>query len=274
MSRTMGRAVNVYSTNVTSDNPSRHDMLSWVNRHLEAQFTKVEELCTGAAYCQFMDMMFPSSVPMKRIKFRTNTEYDFLQNFKILQISFKKVSVDKVIPIDKLVKGRFQDNFEFLQWFRRFVDANYDGHVYDALSARNGAAMGYGSSFVGSKTPRVLSPCPTSRVVDTFDITHAAKRPRPEIDQENRDPVPRRAAKEPAVNPMAEFTRLSTLWQGLEKDRDFYFSKLRDIEILCQEDCSQHTAKTISEKILDIVAAADAAAGLGCGATSSPDSAR
>src|SRR5690349_5220553 len=45
-------AVNVYSTNVTTDNLSRHDMLSWVNDCLRSQFTKIEELCTGEfAYC-------------------------------------------------------------------------------------------------------------------------------------------------------------------------------------------------------------------------------
>lgn len=52
-------AVNVYSTNVTTENLSRHDMLAWVNDCLQSQFAKIEELCTGAAYCQFMDMLFP-----------------------------------------------------------------------------------------------------------------------------------------------------------------------------------------------------------------------
>lgn len=52
-------AVNVYSTNVTTENLSRHDMLAWVNDCLASSFTKIEELCTGAAYCQFMDMLFP-----------------------------------------------------------------------------------------------------------------------------------------------------------------------------------------------------------------------
>lgn len=51
----------------------------------------------GAAYCQFMDMLFPNSVPVKRVKFRTNLEHEYIQNFKILQAGFKKMSVDKVI---------------------------------------------------------------------------------------------------------------------------------------------------------------------------------
>lgn len=47
--------------------------------------------------------------------------------------------------MDKLIKGRFQDNFEFLQWFKKFFDANYDGREYDPLEARFGAQLGNGA---------------------------------------------------------------------------------------------------------------------------------
>ena len=55
----MQSAVNVYSTSVTTDNLSRHDMLAWINDCLASKYTKIEEMCTGSAYCQFMDMLFP-----------------------------------------------------------------------------------------------------------------------------------------------------------------------------------------------------------------------
>jgi RP/EB family microtubule-associated protein len=41
-----------------------------------------------------------------------------------------------------VVKGRFQDNFEFVQWFKRFFDANYQGNEYDAVAARDGQQVG------------------------------------------------------------------------------------------------------------------------------------
>lgn len=41
-------------------------------------------------------MLFVGSVPMKRVKFRTNLEHEYIQNFKILQAAFKKMNVDKV----------------------------------------------------------------------------------------------------------------------------------------------------------------------------------
>jgi hypothetical protein len=50
------------------------------------------------------------------------------------------------VPVDRLIKGRFQDNFEFLQWFKKFFDANYDhGREYDALEARFGIPLGQGA---------------------------------------------------------------------------------------------------------------------------------
>lgn len=48
----------------------------------------------------------------------------------------------QIIPVDKLVKGKFQDNFEFVQWFKKFFDANYDGREYDPVEARQGQDSG------------------------------------------------------------------------------------------------------------------------------------
>ena len=51
--------------------------------------------------------------------------------------------------MDKLVKGRFQDNFEFLQWFKKFFDANYDGHDYDPIAALERIGIDPDSLLVG-----------------------------------------------------------------------------------------------------------------------------
>lgn len=58
-------------------------------------------------------------------------------NYFILIIYFHFSSL-KIIPVEKLVKARFQDNLDFIQWFKRFFDANYDGKDYDPLQARQG----------------------------------------------------------------------------------------------------------------------------------------
>merc|ERR1719474_2527894 len=89
-------------------------------------------------------MLFPGSIQMKKVKFTTKLEHEYIQNFKILQAAFKKMNVDKIVPVDRLVKARFQDNFEFLQWFKKFFDANYGGQEYDAIGMRGGLPLGTG----------------------------------------------------------------------------------------------------------------------------------
>lgn len=263
-------AVNVYSTNVTTDNLSRHDMLAWVNDCLQSNFTKIEELCTGAAYCQYMDMLFPSSVPMKRIKFRTNLEHEYIQNFKILQAAFKRMSVDKIIPIDRLIKGRFQDNFEFLQWFKKFFDANYDGREYDAMGARENAPMGLGAgsgkvaSSLPAKKPNkpgtsmvapptaVVKPKPMSKVPPRTTVTNNSR----PINNSKSSSIDSHPADKGMVDELThKLVDMQVNMDGLEKERDFYFSKLRDIEILCQE--AEEGETTLVQKILDILYATE-----------------
>ncbi|KAG7200250.1 hypothetical protein KM043_017722 [Ampulex compressa] len=247
-------AVNVYATNVTTENLSRHDMLAWVNDCLQSSFTKIEELCTGAVYCQFMDMLFPGSVPLKRVKFRTNLEHEYIQNFKILQGGFKKMNVDKIVPIDRLVKGRFQDNFEFLQWFKKFFDANYSGaEPYDALAMRGGEPMGSGGNNaprgtnVKRATPRdVNTPRPGARTVNKAQPYRHAPKP---AAVGNRD-----TGKVEELS--AQLMELKMSLEGLEKERDFYFGKLRDIEVMCQ-DCDNGDPPPIIQKILDVLYATE-----------------
>ena len=59
-------AVNVYATSSSTENLSRHDMLAWVNDCLTTRYVKIEEFCTGAIYCQFMDMLFPGCIQVRR----------------------------------------------------------------------------------------------------------------------------------------------------------------------------------------------------------------
>lgn len=50
----------------------------------------------GAAYCQFMDMLFPGCILLKKVKFNAKLEHEYIHNFKVLQASFKRMNVDKV----------------------------------------------------------------------------------------------------------------------------------------------------------------------------------
>jgi RP/EB family microtubule-associated protein len=74
-------------------------------------------------------------------------------------------SVLQIIPVEKLVKGRFQDNFEFVQWFKKFFDANYQGQEYNAIEARGGDPLGPGlkkGAVTGGARPALAKPAAVS----------------------------------------------------------------------------------------------------------------
>ncbi|XP_071965276.1 microtubule-associated protein RP/EB family member 1-like isoform X2 [Antedon mediterranea] len=217
-------AVNVYATNCSSDNLSRQDMLHWINSSLGLLYTKIEQMSSGSAYCQFMDMLFPRTVQMKKVKFSAKLEHEFLSNWKVLQGAFKKNGVDKVIPVERLVKAKFQDNFEFVQWFKKFFDANYQGQDYDPVEARGGQEE---QAVIKAKAPArkavpVAGGKPKKGPQTTMRVTAAS----PKASIKNNAKL---------VEIQHEVDELKLTVDGLEKERDFYFNKLRNIEVICQE---------------------------------------
>merc|ERR1719510_2229986 len=175
-------------------------------------------------------MLFPGCVQLKKVKFMTKLEHEYIHNFKVLQASFKKMSVDKIVPVDKLIKGRFQDNFEFIQWFKKFFDANYQGGEYDAMGAR-------GNVEVGGQPPMKAASNGASRMPARSQAPRAKPTGPPAM--ANRTPK-RSEGGNSAINAQIEdlsnqLMESKLTIEGLEKERDFYFTKLRDIEVLAPE---------------------------------------
>jgi RP/EB family microtubule-associated protein len=61
------------------------------------------------------------------------------------------------------MKCKFQDNLEFMQWVKRFWDANFPGGAYDALARRKGrgGANSRAPTATGTRRP------PTSTAGET-----------------------------------------------------------------------------------------------------------
>lgn len=201
---------------------SKKILLNWINDFFELNYTKVEQCATGAVYCQILDCMFPESkVPMSRVNWNAKSEYEYVTNFKIVQNIFAKKKISKPVHIDKLVKAKYQDNLEFLQWFKYFFECRYQGQEYNAKERRQ---KGKGAKGAVSKTR------PTSARTGTKATSSATS-----------SSAPRPAAKKTAVSASSKklegkVAELEGTVEGLEKERDFYFGKLREVEVLCQTE--------------------------------------
>jgi RP/EB family microtubule-associated protein len=76
---------------------SRGELLSWVNDLLKINLTKIEQLGTGAVYCQLIDILYPGKLAMSKVNWKAKFDYEFVVNFKVLQQSFTKLGIMKHI---------------------------------------------------------------------------------------------------------------------------------------------------------------------------------
>ncbi|CAD6262044.1 unnamed protein product [Miscanthus lutarioriparius] len=227
----------------------RGEILHWINATLQLSLAKVEEAASGAVQCQLLDMVHPGVVPMHKVNFDAKTEYDMIQNYKVLQDVFNKLRIGKNIEVNKLVKGRPLDNLEFLQWLKRYCDSVNGGIMnenYSPVERRSKGCKERGSkcsnkpskSLQANRLPGVDSADGgpgVGKVCITFSEEHY-------IEQ---------------IQKLSEkIADLKVSVDSTEKERDFYFSKLRDIEILCQRPELEHLPMT--KAVRKILYAADA----------------
>ncbi|KAL6844042.1 hypothetical protein ACP4OV_025715 [Aristida adscensionis] len=227
----------------------RGEILHWINATLQLSLAKVEEAASGAVQCQLMDMVHPGVVPMHKVNFDAKTEYDMIQNYKILQDVFNKLRIGKNIEVNKLVKGRPLDNLEFLQWLKRYCDSvnggimneNYNPVERRSKGCRERTLKGSNKSSKSLQANRLSGP-------DSADGGPVAGKGSNTVDHEH--------CIEQNQQLSEKIADLKVSVDSAEKERDFYFSKLRDIEILCQRPELEHLPMT--KAIRKILYAADA----------------
>eukprot|EP00002_Diphylleia_rotans_P026729 TRINITY_DN5349_c0_g1_i1.p1 TRINITY_DN5349_c0_g1~~TRINITY_DN5349_c0_g1_i1.p1 ORF type:complete len:302 (-),score=69.63 TRINITY_DN5349_c0_g1_i1:594-1499(-) len=285
------------------------DLLDWINTSLRVACTRVEDLCTGALYCQLFDMAHPGTVHMSKVNFLAKHEYEYIKNFKVLQSAFEKTKVEKLIEVEKLTKGKYQDNLEFLQWLKAYCDRNRgDGGPYDPLIRRaksqggkevtteppkidrvpqkahqhptpvlerppaeaKGTSLSNGAAPVKVATKAAEQDSPTKLV--TNPKSDGKRNPSTSARRTGARTTPQRPSANSAPPGIGQSSKtggvvssfdekitqlqdqLKSLGDSLGKaelDRDFYYQKLRKIEILCQEN-EQHNIPFM-KKVIDIL---------------------
>ena len=118
-----------------------------------------------------------------------------------------------------------QDNLEFLQWTRNYWETHCNTEIpYDPVARRKGSSAPPASGPPAVASART-SGAGAARRGTTPTTTSAART------------GSRTVGKGGSATPSAlkqDIIELKEIVAGLEKERDFYFSKLRDIEMILQ----------------------------------------
>lgn len=80
---------------------SRSELLTWINETLKLNLMKIEQLGTGSVYCQLLDILYPGKIALNKVNWRAKYEYEYVNNFKLLQQSFLKLDISR--PIDVII---------------------------------------------------------------------------------------------------------------------------------------------------------------------------
>lgn len=227
----------------------RKPILDWLNDLLALKLTKIEETASGAVACQVLDALFPGQVPMAKVNWGAKTDYEFVANYKVLQSVFAALKIDRAIEVDRLIRARYQDNLEFMQWLKKFYEDNSSGAStdYDAAGRRakgKGAALflpAQGGAAVkvkpSSRDKAKLLPAPTPSKAAKVSLGAAsagagsAASGASPLKENAPAPARNKSAGGPGKDELAE---LKLQAENLEKERDFYFTKLREVEVLLQ----------------------------------------
>eukprot|EP00667_Euglena_gracilis_P018276 EG_transcript_19400 len=128
---------------------SRSSLLAWLNGLLQTDYDKVESVSTGVPHLQILDALFPGEVPLHKANLHANPalDYECLPNWKLVQDVFNRKNLGRVLPVQKLVRGRYQDNLEILQWMKSYFERHWkDGQTYDAAARREEAQRQYSAA--------------------------------------------------------------------------------------------------------------------------------
>jgi len=118
----------------------RGELLAWANTFAGADYARVEHCADGVVYAHVADAAHEGRFPLQRLNFAARNEEECARNLLVVQQEFKKLRINHLVPVDRLSRGRFQDNNDFMQWCYAYLASSGDVAVgYDAVRRREEA---------------------------------------------------------------------------------------------------------------------------------------
>ena len=101
----------------------RSELLSWLNKTVESEYLKVEDLSDGVGFCQILEAFF-KNISHELNTLKLNSIHDIEQkqkNLSTFNIILGKAGCPRQIDPIKMSKGIFSLNLEFLQYLFDFL---------------------------------------------------------------------------------------------------------------------------------------------------------
>uniref|UniRef100_A0A672RC30 DNA (cytosine-5-)-methyltransferase n=1 Tax=Sinocyclocheilus grahami TaxID=75366 RepID=A0A672RC30_SINGR len=112
----------VVNVKIGDEKRNLSELLDWLNHILQATFSQLEHTCSGAAFCQLMDIIHPGSIDINKVKFTAKENADILDNYGLLREAFSKAQIKKVNILKTL---------DLLTWFKDLYDHNAAKQKYN-----------------------------------------------------------------------------------------------------------------------------------------------
>jgi RP/EB family microtubule-associated protein len=191
----------------------------------------LEELASGAVFCQILDLIYDGMVPLQKVHWNTDKQSDFAANFDVLVTSMRKFHVLREVPVERLISGEKVELASLLDWLKVFSLSNRNlGNNYDAISRR------------GGKEPN-------------FNYVEKIK-----VRNQESDAVEKSMNKEnlfssqrPALHNFdAKTVQKLAQYDLMKSEKEFYYSKLRDIDQVL-DAFKESSVETLIQTIRDII---------------------
>ena len=172
-------------------------------------------------------------VPLQRVYWDTDKTADFASNFEVLVSSLKKFQVQKEVPVERLMAGDKTELAALLDWLKSFSLSNRKlGVNYDPVGRRGGHV-------------------PNFKYVDKIRLRNQESDSlASNLDKKSDNPF---SSQKPMVMTLdARTVQKLAHFEAMKAEKEFYFSKLRDIDQVL-DSYKDSSVKTLIHTIREII---------------------
>ena len=255
----------------------RSELLNWVNKTVESDYIKIEDLSDGVGFCQIIDAFFKNiSKEMNGLKLNAINEIELKhKNLCLLNSLLGKAGCIKHIDPNKLSKGLFSTNLEFLQFLFDFIYIKnlelFPKKRYKGLKRRIEILKSQQGNKIFKNIARYLpSHLITNEVILKIEKDKFFNESDSNSDYTNEEDIAGyeenselqlrldkyklffKLLEEDLIGYLDENKKLNEEMHDIEEEKDYFLGKLQNINIFCENESNKTKNLKTKERCANI----------------------